>query len=80
MVFVIFAYSNYEYVKTNNYAIVFAQQVAVKSAPANSGDVSFELHEGAKVKLLESIDNWYKIKLADGKIGWILKEDLKEIN
>jgi len=79
LLFVIFAYSNYNYVKNNKYAIVFEQQVAVKSAPTVSGEINFELHEGAKVKLLESVDNWYKIKLADGKIGWMPKEGLKEI-
>ena len=80
LIFITFAYSNYNYVQTNNYAIVFAQQVAVKSAPAASGEVNFELHEGAKVKLLESVDDWYKIKLADGKIGWMQKSELKELN
>ncbi|MDJ0645086.1 MAG: tetratricopeptide repeat protein [Flavobacteriaceae bacterium] len=79
LVFVAFAYSNYEYVRANKYAIVFSQQVAVKGAPTNSGEVNFELHEGAKVKLLESLDNWQKIKIADGKIGWMPKEELREI-
>ena len=79
LLFITFAYSNHEYVRTNKFGIVFAQQVAVRSAPTNSGEVNFELHEGAKVKLLESLDNWQKIKIADGKIGWMPKEELKEI-
>lgn len=74
-----FAYSNYNTVKTNKTAIVFAQQTNVKSAPTNSSEVSFELHEGTKVKLLESLDNWRKIKIADGKVGWIHVDDLKEL-
>lgn len=79
IVFVLFAFNNVNYLKTNRYAIVFDQQVDVKSAPAVSGELSFELHEGAKVKLLEMVDDWYKIKLADGKIGWMPKGALKEI-
>ena len=79
ILFVLFAFNNSNYVNTNRYAIVFEQQVDVKSAPTVSGELSFELHEGAKVKLLETVDDWFKIKLADGKIGWMPKEALKEI-
>ena len=79
IVFVVFAYNNVNYIKTNRYAIVFDQQVDVKSAPTVSGEISFELHEGAKVKLLETVDDWFKIKLADGKIGWMPRAALKEI-
>ena len=79
LVFVLFAFNNSNYVKTNRYAIVFEQQIDVKTAPTASGEISFELHEGAKVKLLETVDDWFKIKLADGKIGWMPKEALKEI-
>lgn len=79
LITVIFAYTNYNNVKTNRTAIVFAEQTNVKSAPTNSSEVSFELHEGTKVKLLESLDNWHKIKIADGKVGWIHVDDLKEL-
>ncbi len=74
-----FAYQNYNMVKTDRPAIVFAQQTDVKSAPTLSSEVSFELHEGTKVQILESLDSWKKIKIADGKIGWMLVDDLKEL-
>jgi len=74
-----FSYQNYEFVKANKRAIVYAQQTDVKSAPTLSSEVSFELHEGAEVKVLESLDNWKKIKLVDGKIGWMVADDLKEL-
>ena len=44
-----------------------------------SSELVFELHEGTKVVILDGLDNWVKIKLADGKIGWIPNTDLKEI-
>ncbi len=77
---VVFAYSNYEYFKTYKTAIVFAQQANVKSAPTVSSEISFELHEGTKVQLLESLDGYQKIKIADGKIGWISEDDVKALN
>jgi len=76
---VLFAYSNYDYAKNYKAAIVFAEQSDVKSAPTSSGEIDFELHEGAKVQLLESLDDWRKIKIADGKIGWIPAADIREL-
>ena len=76
---VLFSYTNYEYVKNYKTAIVFAEQTSVKSAPTASSEISFELHEGTKVQLLESLDGYRKIKIADGKIGWIADDDIKEL-
>jgi len=76
---VVFAYSNYDYSKNYKAAIVFAEQATVKSAPSPSGEINFELHEGTKVQLLENLDGYKKIKIADGKIGWISEKDIKEL-
>jgi len=38
------------------------------------------LHEGTKVIVLDTIDDWKKIKLADGKIGWIIASEIKLID
>jgi len=34
------------------------------------------LHEGTKIIVLDMVDNWKKIKLVDGKIGWIIASDI----
>lgn len=74
-----FAYRSKHYVENNLEAIIFSSTADVKSAPTNSSEVYFELHEGTKVIILESLDNWKKIKIADGKMGWIDVNSLKEI-
>lgn len=74
-----FSYRNKHYVDNKIEAIIFSAQAAVKSAPTNSSDIYFELHEGTKVLVLEALDNWKKIKIADGKMGWIKESDLKEL-
>jgi len=76
---VFFAYRNYQYVSNLRTAIIFKQEVNVRSAPSNSGEINFELHEGTKVEILESLDNWMKIKISDGKTGWINADNLREI-
>lgn len=74
-----FAYRNKHYVDNNVEAIIFSPLAQVKTAPTSSSDVYFELHEGTKVIILETLDNWKKIKIADGKLGWISTTALKEI-
>lgn len=75
----LFSYQNYQYVTNTRTAIIFAQQTSVKSAPTKSSEVNFLLHEGTKIIILESLDNWVKIKIADGKMGWIEEENMKEL-
>ena len=77
--FLFFTFRNKHYVDNNIQAIIFSSQADVKSAPTGSSDVYFELHEGTKVLVLETLDNWKKIRIADGKMGWINAADLKEL-
>lgn len=66
--------------KKDNPAIVFAQESEVKSEPNLGGDKAFVLHEGTKVQVLDTINNWKKIQIADGKVGWIIATDIKLLN
>jgi len=68
----------YHYTKNNKEAIIFAPKAIVKNEPTMSANGIFTLHEGTKVKILDAVDNWKKIKLADGKIGWMISDELKE--
>ncbi len=72
-------YSQYNYHQKNKVAIIFAEKTEIKNAPTLNSDTVFTLHEGTKIILLDAVDTWKKIKLADGKIGWILSDDLKEL-
>ncbi len=60
-------------------AIVFAEMVLVKSEPQKASNNVFTLHEGTKVFVLESLENWRKIQLTDGTEGWIEKTAIKEV-
>ncbi|MDH7447317.1 tetratricopeptide repeat protein [Aquimarina sp. 2201CG14-23] len=76
---IFFAFKQYGFIQNNQYAIVFAQETTIKSEPNLRSEEVFELHEGTKVKVTETVNDWKKIKLADGKIGWIPATDLKEL-
>jgi len=60
-------------------AIVFAPTVSVKSAPDPQSVDLFVLHEGVKVDLLDVVGEWRKIRLADGKIGWLGSSAIRAI-
>ncbi len=60
-------------------AIVFDEIVSVKNEPKSSATDVFVLHEGTKVFVLESLDNWRKIELTDGTEGWIENTAIKEV-
>jgi tetratricopeptide (TPR) repeat protein len=79
LVTVYFAFDNYDTVQKNRAAIIFSPKVEIKDAPTLSSGKAFELHEGTKVIILDELDNWKKIKIADGKVGWIDEAELKEI-
>jgi tetratricopeptide (TPR) repeat protein len=51
--------------------IIVENIVTVKSSPDSSSKDEFVIHEGLKVRLEDKVDEWVKIRLADGKIGWI---------
>jgi tetratricopeptide (TPR) repeat protein len=75
----LFAFHTYKVTGNKKEAIIFAQQTTIKNAPILSSNDVFELHEGTKVQILESVDNWKKIKIADGQTGWIIASELKEL-
>lgn len=60
-------------------AIIFVKGVTVKSTPSETGTNLFILHEGTKVKIIDKVDNWHKIKIPDGNQGWVNETDLAKI-
>ncbi len=60
-------------------AIIFARETSVKEEPNNRSITLFSLHEGSKVYVEETLEEWNKIRLADGKNGWIPTSDLRTL-
>jgi SH3-like domain-containing protein len=66
------------YAKSNK-AIVFAPTVTLKSSPDKEGFDLMIIHEGLKVEVTDSLNNWYEIKLPDGNKGWTEKQNVRKI-
>ena len=60
-------------------AIVMASVVTAKTSPDNQSVDAFVVHEGLKVRLGDSVGEWMKIILPDGKVGWIRSGDCERI-
>lgn len=75
----VIAYSQYDTIQTTKEGIIYIEEVSVKNEPTNDSDEVFSLHEGTKVFVLDTVDTWTKIKLSNGKIGWMLSEKLREL-
>jgi len=67
---------NYE---SSNYGVVVEQVVTAKLSPDQQSGDAFIIHEGLKVGLEDQVSEWVKIKLADGKVGWIPDSELRRI-
>jgi len=65
--------------ENSDYAILLVDNVNVKSAPDTNGTDLFTIHEGIKFQLCDRVGSWNKIRLADGKVGWIEKGFFEKI-
>ena len=61
-----------------HYAIVLVDKVDVLSSPDVQGTELFSLHQGVKFRVAELRGKWAKIRLTDGKVGWV-KQNIFEI-
>ncbi len=75
----LFAYAQYKEFNAKQPAIVFTEEVVIKSDPNNSGQELFRLHSGTKVNIEEELKDWRKISLVDGQTGWLLAENIKPL-
>ena len=76
---VVMGYWADHYENSQRPAIIFDREVLVTSEPNERSEKVFTLHEGTKVYILESLEDWNKIKIADGQTGWTPAESMKLI-
>jgi tetratricopeptide (TPR) repeat protein len=52
-------------------AVVVEGAVPVKSSPGETSKEIFVIHEGTTVEILDRLDDWREIVIADGNKGWV---------
>ncbi len=63
----------------NRECIIIHPEVSVYTSPDLISSAVFKLHEGAKVIASDKVNNWYFIKVQDGREGWIKSDQVKEV-
>lgn len=60
-------------------AVVIAKSLPAREFPGEIGKVSFEIHAGLKVRVLEATGRYVKIRLPNGLEGWAASESISTI-
>ena len=76
--FVVFSYKMKKFSSENKQAIV-VKNATMNSSPEFDSEDLYILPEGIKVSILNKSDDWYEIKLSNGKIGWLTTENIEKI-
>ncbi len=59
--------------------VIIEPSATAKLSPDPDSKDAFVIHEGLKIRLEDKVDNYYKIRLKDGKIGWLPVSALRMI-
>ena len=60
-------------------AVIFAQTTDFRSEPNLRSEVLVQLHEGTKVIVEDQVEQWVKVRLANGTVGWLTQSDVQRI-
>lgn len=70
---------SYEMASNVNECVVISENVHLYSVPEQGGNKEGLISEGNKLEILEVLTDWYRVKLPNGKEGWILKTGVEEV-
>jgi hypothetical protein len=60
--------------------VVVAKEIMVRSGNSINDTVLFKLHEGSEFTWVQENAGWVRIRLCDGKKGWVQEEVVERIN
>jgi tetratricopeptide (TPR) repeat protein len=71
-----FGYSALSARNNNKFAIITSNEVKIMNEPTDVAKSKFSLHEGTKIRVVESNGDWVLIKLDNGNEGWLRITDV----
>jgi len=75
----VFAFVEHRNALKENFGIIFSEEASIKAEPNPKASDAFLLHEGTKIKLLDSFNGYYKLEIADGRQGWVNQNNVKAL-
>ncbi|MFC2085047.1 tetratricopeptide repeat protein [Bacteroidota bacterium] len=79
LILIILLFSSIRRETSKNQGILIETEITVKQSPQESSNDVFVIHEGLKFIVEEEFSDWAKIKLIDGKVGWLPKSSFEII-
>ncbi|MCL6099060.1 MAG: tetratricopeptide repeat protein [Bacteroidetes bacterium] len=64
---------------STDYGILLSPSYSVKASPDSKSSDAFVIHEGIKFTIEDHVSDWDKIRLVDGKVGWIERNSIGQI-
>jgi tetratricopeptide (TPR) repeat protein len=62
------------------YGIIFSEEIQIWGEPNERADILFLLHQGTSVEVIDELEGWSKIRLANGSEGWIKNQGIRLLN
>lgn len=76
----LFAIQQNNTLKNTRPAIIFAREESFRSEPNLRSEELLSLHEGTKVFVQENVEDWVKVRLTNGAVGWMPKSSIHQIS
>ena len=71
LISVIMLVSHINRITSSEYGILIEEEYAVKQSPSSTSSDAFIIHEGLKFSIEDRVNDWTRIRLSDGKVGWL---------
>lgn len=65
--------------KNPNTAIVISSEIELKTAADENSPTIFVLHSGTKLRLIDELGDWRKVRLPNGDLGWLEEGNFERI-
>ena len=61
-------------------AIIFTETTDLRSEPNLRSEILVQLHEGTKIRVEDKVEQWVKVRLANGTVGWLTQSHVQPIS
>ncbi len=72
-------YAKVSEVHRTDEAVVVQSVATVKNSPDEKSSDAFVLHAGLRLETIDRVGSWVKIRLSDGKVGWVPESSIERI-
>ena len=79
VVFLLLGYGRHLSIHSHQDAVIVTEKVGFKDGADEDSNTTQSLHEGTKIRLIEAIGDWHKVRLGNGEEGWLNESDFEAI-